>query len=466
MLKLLTRILTLVLAVLMILAMSSCGSDNNKGGKKREIEGKLEKRYIEKYGKVPFTDLNGQTITISAWWNPKPQDKGTNELADLQWARKEYIEEAYNCKIEFKPLIESEMIAQITSSVARGKPVFDVGHIQSSWVYSLADQKMLQPLDEIEAFDFEEEKWVDFVYNIGYYKGKHYMMDPDIVRGPRVMLFWNKRMFKEKGLPDLYELQRKGEWTFDKLQEFAIALTEDTDGDGKPDVFGITGMQFMREQAIFSNGGNIVEVDQETGKPSFLLNSQNAIEALQWLVDLRYKYKCVDEPEASTWDYYPYSFGKNKSAMVVTEMYLMERNKEMKDDYGIVMFPKGPKGKDYCSYGGMFGVAVMPANNPKAQEAGFIYDLWTQPYEELGGLDSWKTRFELRIARDEECYESIKLGSDNSIFSKLYIYEDVRSTILNALHAIVNNQKTPAQGISEIEEQVQSVLDDIYEGVQ
>ena len=58
----------------------------------------------------------------------------------------------------------------------------------------------------------------------------------------------------------------------------------------------------------------------------------------------------------------------------------------------------------------MFGVAVMLANNPKAQEAGFIFDLWTQPYEELGGLDSWKTRFQLRLARDNECYESIKLA--------------------------------------------------------
>ncbi len=460
------RTLALILAALMMLTMAACQNNEGGGGKKRQIEGKLEAKYLKNGGQVPFTDLKGQTITISAWWDPKPQKKGSSQMADLQWERIKYIEEVYNCKLEFKALIESEMISQITASVDAGNPVFDIGYIQSSWVYALANQKMLQPLDDIKAFDFEEEKWVDFVYNIGYYKGKHYMMDPDIVRGPRVMLFWNKRMFREKGLPDLYELQRKGEWTFDKLQEFAIRLTEDTNGDNIPDVYGITGMQFMREQAIFSNGGNILEVDQETGKPSFLLNSPNAIEALQWLVDLQFKYNCVDEPEASTWDYYPYSFGKNKSAMVVTEIYLMERNKDMKDEYGIVLFPKGPKGDDYCSYGGMFGVAVMLANNPKAQEAGFIFDLWTQPYEELGGLDSWKTRFQLRLARDNECYESIKLGSDNSIFSKMYIYEDVRKIIINALHAIVTNKKTPAQGITEIEGQVQAILDDIYQGAQ
>ena len=294
--------------------------------------------------------------------------------------------------------------------------------------------------------------------------GSLYYRDPDIVRGPRVLLFWNKTMFKNKGLPDLYELQRKGEWTFDKLLECATALTEDTDGDKIPNVYGITGLQFMREQAIFSNGGSLVDVDKNTGKPTFKLNSPNVIEALQWLTDLRFKHNVVDEPEASTWDYYPYSFKKGISAMCVTEVYLQERFKDMKDDYGIVMFPKGPKG-DYTSYGGMFGVCVMPANNPKAQEIGFIYDLYTEPYEELGGLDSWKTRFE-KLARDEECLETIKMASDRSIFSQVYIYDDVRSLAINQINVILNNNKTPAQGIGEIEGQAQAILDDIYKSAQ
>ena len=462
--KHLSGIICITALAAVIFSLPACGTNEKTPSGNGKLEGKLEEKYLKNGGEIPFKDLGGEKIKITAWWDPKPAEKGKTQMADLQWERIEYLEKTYNCKFEFAPLIESEMIAQITSSVAAGDPVFDVGYIQSNWVYPLADQKMLQNLDEIDCINLSEEKWVDFVTDIGNYKEGHYMMDPDIVRGPRVLLFWNKTMFKNKGLPDLYELQRKGEWTFDKLLECATALTEDTDGDKIPNVYGITGLQFMREQAIFSNGGSLVDVDKKTGKPTFKLNSPNVIEALQWLTDLRFKHNVVDEPEASTWDYYSYSFKKGISAMCVTEIYLQERFKDMKDDYGIVMFPKGPKG-DYNSYGGMFGVCVMPANNPKAQENGFIYDLYTEPYEELGGLDSWKTRFE-NLARDEECLETIKMASDRSVFSQVYIYDDVRSLAINQINVILNNNKTPAQGIGEIEGQAQAILDDIYKSAQ
>ena len=49
-------------------------------------------------------------------------------------------------------------------------------------------------------------------------------------------------MFKEAGLPSLYDLIESGEWTWEKMREIAAALVADTDGDGQIDRYGVGGM--------------------------------------------------------------------------------------------------------------------------------------------------------------------------------------------------------------------------------
>ena len=67
-------------------------------------------------------------------------------------------------------------------------------------------------------------------------------------------------MFKDNGLETPGELYAKGEWTWDKFIEYCDLLTQDTDGDGKIDQWGLGPRYKLQNFAYASNIIGIQEV--------------------------------------------------------------------------------------------------------------------------------------------------------------------------------------------------------------
>jgi multiple sugar transport system substrate-binding protein len=92
--------------------------------------------------------------------------------------------------------------------------------------------------------------------------------------------------------------------TWDELVAYAQALTKDLDGDGNIDQWGFASIGFPGQvfntytffDFLIQNNGKIADAN---GKPLF--NSKEGIEALQFMVDLRNKYK-VMPPDVITYD--------------------------------------------------------------------------------------------------------------------------------------------------------------------
>jgi len=448
----------IVLATLIILtavSVTACGKDSVQGGNSK-IEGVLEAKYLENGGKVPFTDLEGMTITVGAHWNPEPL-KGSAE-GELALKRIKYLEETYNFKFAWKAMIESEQVSQIESSVMAGKPVYDVGYLISWNVRPLVSKNILASVEDAKHINLADPKWSKCYTDLGAIDGKHYTFfskDPT----PPLMLFWNKTMFQKKGLPNLYELVKNNQWTFDKLQEIAVAATE-RNSSGEADIYGITGYNsIMREQVMISNGQRLLNI-AEDGRPVLNVLNPDAVSAFQWLCDLNQKYKVMDEPEEVSWDYYGYQFKKGKVAMMANMCYMYESWSEMTDDYGIVPFPKGPKDTQYKSYTMASNPMVFLGNNPNLEKAAFIWDLYNEPYKDLGE-DSWKLQME-RFARDEESLEYMRMVSENTVVEEIYGYKDVEAIVHNALNNAFYGTSTITQELTAVEAQCQAMLDDIY----
>ena len=87
-------------------------------------------------------------------------------------------------------------------------------------------------------------------------------------------MYYNKTMFEQAGLPDPYELQVAGEWTWDAMLDAAKKLTTG-------DVYGLSAdPMVISEYSIFSNDAQFI--DETTGE--LLIDSPNAIEALEFVV--------------------------------------------------------------------------------------------------------------------------------------------------------------------------------------
>lgn len=157
---------------------------------------------------------------------------------------------------------------------------------------------------------------------------------PDQTTG--VALFYNKKMFKKFGVTTVPT-------TWQEFVEIGKKLTKDTNGDGKPDVFGFGMWGGLWWSFPFFNTFNVEFID-ETCKYCVLQDhKKNFIQALSLMK------KLYDEKiEAGAW----ITGAINPDIGFMNEMYTMiftgpwnvKRFKDAKIDFGISLIPAGPAG--------------------------------------------------------------------------------------------------------------------------
>jgi multiple sugar transport system substrate-binding protein len=122
--------------------------------------------------------------------------------------------------------------------------------------------------------------------------GKNYVFP---LTGWSYAMAYNKSMFQERGIPDPWD-RRNGEWTWDDFVEAAMRLTQDKDGDGRPDVFGfqVDGHSVYRgyHPFIATNGGEVFDYDQMR----YTLDAPRTVEAVEWLADLAARRRVLSPP--------------------------------------------------------------------------------------------------------------------------------------------------------------------------
>jgi multiple sugar transport system substrate-binding protein len=97
-------------------------------------------------------------------------------------------------------------------------------------------------------------------------------------------IYYNKKLFTAANVP-----MPKAGWTWADFLKAARALTKDTNGDGKPDQYGVsTAPQLIRlAPFIWAHGGELVD---DAVKPTKLMLDMGAgLEAFKWFVELQTK---------------------------------------------------------------------------------------------------------------------------------------------------------------------------------
>ena len=176
--------------------------------------------------------------------------------------------------------------------------------------------------------------------------------------GHSLFVCFNKDMFEREGLPDPYELYEQGLWNWDTVEDLAIKLTKDTDGDGVNDQFGFHWID--PTYYIFANGGQQIKAD-ENGRMVFAMQDEAVYEALrryhQWQNVLR----------VTTGDWQFLDFEQGKAAMAWMPFYEIHQV-DYEFNFGVLPLPHGPN-VDECVFPPGVGDAIfIPANavNPLA----------------------------------------------------------------------------------------------------
>jgi len=342
--------------------------------------------------KSPPSALKGMNIVVGNYWadydttkNPPTAQWYGSESQEklLEWRRR--IQREFGFTMQEKNIASWNEMPQIAAtSTMANRPAADVFVVQSDWAMSLYRQGLLAPLNEGK-FDFSKNnKIVDInqmiveLFTLPDAKGKKKLYAYQIDYGGSLhgqVIFFNKRLFKEAGLDENlpYDLQKQGKWTWDEFLRICKRLTRDINNDGIMDTYATTADLSTEILDIFvaGNGADYVGRDK-SGKLVNATSSKGFIEALQFAIRLRNEGVMMPKPEGAAWDWYKPMFNDGRVAMRLEQEYVRQDIANMKDDWGMVLPPKGPGAKNYVVFTDE-NVLVIPKTKTPAQVEAILW---------------------------------------------------------------------------------------------
>ena len=186
--------------------------------------------------------------------------------------------------------------------------------------------------------EFKETDFYPLAMEENYHRGK--LMGLNVLFGGGVMIY-NKTLLAKEGLEDPYELSKRGEWTYDRMLEYAKKLTK-FDSNSRPTQFGINqpAMPFYIG-IMYGFGASLLNEDRTRSA----LNTPEAAQAMQYIADLRWKHRVCPSPSQGANAAFGFESGKLAMAFDYIGMTARYREKIRDFEWDICPMPTGPAGK-------------------------------------------------------------------------------------------------------------------------
>jgi multiple sugar transport system substrate-binding protein len=346
---------------------------------------------------------------------------------------------------------------------AAGGTLPDIMYCHFSWIQQFVTQGSVIALDDYmtKQPDFNID---DFTKpSLGFYKrgGKLYGIAYDCGPG---LLFYNKDMFDKAGVK-----YPTDQWTLDDLKAAAIKMVS---GSGANKKFGFNGTPVLNDSTIapsflYPFGAQYVNEPAET---ECLLNRPEAVKALEWWMELRFKYNAVPSPgeqQAMTAQQTD-AFTLGRSAMMINGSWAtpaLSQNANFQWD--IAPWPKGPvKHSTFAA-----GSAYTISKSSQHQDAAWIYlneYLSTAGQSFMWGMtgrgsparnSAWDSYFKSKFVPP---HARIVLDSLNTFASNEILFQPTTPKVTNTAKAIwdrVDAGKLPVKdALDQVTQQLNPIL--------
>ena len=389
-------------------------------------------------------DFGGNTVTIVSWTAERIKDYLTSNPVTI--GRLEEAEALFNCKIEF--LQTRDIPATNFNRLLSGESAYDLWFTQSRiGYYEIVSSGAAYPIGEelpdayYSALSPYEEASVELLGYQGHNYGIGKMhFGSGVWNTGGIVMFYNKTLLEELGVEDPFELYADDEWTWDKATEILVAATQDLDGDGTSDVYGLTGV--VPYSFVISNGGSVTDVD-ENGRIVFTLDREEAIEALELYVDWHLRGLVGG------------SFPNRTAAFYMRFISDGANYLNMEDEWSVVPFPRGPRADQYYFPEWSPETTVIPANAEQPEALAALKAFLFRPD------DVTLNEVIARTVRDQNAARILMQLQTDWVPKARYLHEMFGGSMVeDALAQIRSGTKTPAVAVAEIKLQVQALLDD------
>jgi multiple sugar transport system substrate-binding protein len=212
---------------------------------------------------------------------------------------------------------------------------------------------------------------------------------------------YNVDLFVQQGVA-----KPTAEWTWDDMLQAARALTRDTNGDGRPDRWGLN--PFPWWMFVWGNGGRILDA---AGTRCTLLEPE-AVEAIEYWVALRCTHGVTPTPEAASDLSASRLFALQRAAMHF-EMYPVVSifRKQCDFTWDLAPVPRGPRRRVTETVGS----AMAVTSQSRSKAAAFEFVRWMTSPAGMRFLISVESPSCIALAESDEFTQSPGLPESKKI---------------------------------------------------
>ncbi|MBQ7010826.1 MAG: hypothetical protein IJN63_03880 [Clostridia bacterium] len=322
-------------------------------------------------------------------------------------------------------------LASIRKANSAGDSNYDMGIIATYDCGRLALTGDLCNLAEYGYIDLEQSWWDQNINRDLVVDGKLYFTTGDISLVTTAAMYnmvFNKDIFRDRNWEMPYDLVREGVWTFDKMKEYVLQVSDDLNGDEKRDSNDLYGMVYIHSSVIAALGaaGERLASVNENDEVVITLGTEKAERAVVSFIELTQNRECVYNGQTATG-------GIDAVQMFVQGHCLFRwiehigfpyfRDTEL--DYGILPLPKLDESQDryYTPFGGWDAAFVcVPTSTEDVERTSAIIEYLAYTSSKIVTPAYYEKTLTGRYVRDNESHDMITIEIENRIFDIGYVY--------------------------------------------
>ena len=410
--------------------MTACGGDDtdtvNTGHSADSAVGEVteseeaNRLYIHQ---LPEADFGGEPFTVFGeicrdhYYVEEPDGEVIN---DAVFRRNNEIEERYNIDLAFSLVEWKEGPDTIKINVQSGDNAYDL--LTCTHLYMIDTLLNGYYLDwaDIPNVDLTKPYYVQSANTTYSIADKTLLLFGDFmdanITNCWVFLF-NKSKAAEYDLSDLYEVVDSEKWTFDYFMSLIKNVESDLNGDGEmneSDFYGFATDRFGSADS-FSRALHLTGISKdENNYPIVDFFKESTVDAYEALYEMYYNTAGVYVSE-ETWKHIDNVFvpGNAIFSNALLEMLCGEALRDMKDDYGVLPYPKWEESDTlYATYlDGTFSAQMLSVtlSDEQIERAGLITEALNAYSAEYVRPAIYDTTLKEKTSRDEESIRMLDL---------------------------------------------------------
>ncbi len=456
------KLLCLLLAALMLLSMAACGQTTDDPAGETKDNSQVTEGVTEDQNFVCDLpgDLNygGETIgVLYANVNNKGDEMVSEKLGlgvvpDAVYERNLAVQEMLGITFEFFPEDDAGQVATSqTLDIQGGQGDYDLVVNGTYMAVQPAMEGKYINLNALENINTDKHYWTQGYNDMVTFTDANMQF---LASGPiaismfrfMYLTLYNKTLFTDNKITDLYETVKAGDWTLDYQLSIVKDHYVDKDGDAKRsegDFYGfVTGDTISVDPYMVASNIHMITKDADTGELMFNSEALTSLTDLCDKVQLIYNNDATYVYKSATMDDVPYNyiidhFTANNALMVTTMFLKMETNYESLApmSYGIAPMPKfDTNQKDYHSYVqdqvSCFGISAVVGDNARQEMLAAVLEAMAYHSYKLVRPAYYETALSERYMQDPQSKEVLDV-----IFDSLYF--DFSSSCSNVFTSCV-----------------------------